>query len=83
MVLLFRHLGCHFLKPGEFANISISNILQFVESEGLLKVYATDSTKNKKTAEVEGLLPCPPNVFFSTLLYSTLLGSAVLCCTVL
>jgi hypothetical protein len=27
VVLSFRHLGCHFLKPDEFANISISKIL--------------------------------------------------------
>jgi hypothetical protein len=31
-----KHRGHHFFKAGDFANISISEILQFVNSEGLL-----------------------------------------------
>jgi hypothetical protein len=32
----FRHLGQHFMKPDDFHNISISRILHFVPSAGLL-----------------------------------------------
>ena len=35
-VLRFRHVGHHFLKPGDFADISISKVLYFVQSEVLL-----------------------------------------------
>ena len=34
--LIFRHLGCHFMKPGNFEDISVSKILHFVQSAGLL-----------------------------------------------
>jgi hypothetical protein len=33
--LRFRHLG-HFIKPGDFEDISVSTILQFVQGAGLL-----------------------------------------------
>jgi len=35
-VFRVRHLGRHFLKPGGFADISISKVLNFVQSVGLL-----------------------------------------------
>jgi hypothetical protein len=35
-VLKFRLLGHHFLKPGDFAKISVSKVLHFVQSVGLL-----------------------------------------------
>jgi hypothetical protein len=31
-----RHLGHHFWKPGDFADISISKVLHFVQRVGLL-----------------------------------------------
>jgi hypothetical protein len=34
--LRFRHLGCHFMKPGDFEDISVSKILHFVQGAGLL-----------------------------------------------
>jgi hypothetical protein len=34
--LRFRHLGRHFMKPGDFEDISVRNILHFVEGAGLL-----------------------------------------------
>jgi hypothetical protein len=34
--LRFRHLGCHFMKPGDFEGISVSKILHFVQGAGLL-----------------------------------------------
>jgi hypothetical protein len=35
-VLGFSHVDHHFLKPGDFADISVSMVLHFVQSEGLL-----------------------------------------------
>jgi hypothetical protein len=32
----FRHLGHHFMKPGDFEDISVSKILHFVQGAGLL-----------------------------------------------
>jgi hypothetical protein len=34
--LRFRHLGCPFMKPGDFEDISVSKILHFVQGTGLL-----------------------------------------------
>ena len=34
--LRFRHLGRHFMKPGDFEDISVSKILHFVQGAGLL-----------------------------------------------
>jgi hypothetical protein len=35
-LLRFRHLGHHFLKPGDFADIYVSNLLHFIQSVRLL-----------------------------------------------
>jgi hypothetical protein len=32
----FRYLGYHFIKPGDFKDISVSRLLHFVQSAGLL-----------------------------------------------
>jgi hypothetical protein len=34
--LRFRHLGRHFMKPGDFEDISVRKILHFVQGLGLL-----------------------------------------------
>jgi hypothetical protein len=34
--LIFRHLACHFMKPGDFENIPIGKILRFAQGAGLL-----------------------------------------------
>jgi hypothetical protein len=34
--LRFRHLGHHFMKQGDFEDISVSKILHFVQGAGLL-----------------------------------------------
>jgi hypothetical protein len=34
--LRFRYLGYHFMKPGDFKGISVSKLLHFVQSAGLL-----------------------------------------------
>jgi hypothetical protein len=36
VVLISRHLGHHFLKPGDFADISVTKVLHFVQGAGLL-----------------------------------------------
>jgi hypothetical protein len=37
VIIIFKHLGHQVLiKPGNFADISISKVLHFVQSEGLL-----------------------------------------------
>jgi hypothetical protein len=36
VILRFRHLVHYFFKPGDFADISVSKILHFVQSAGLL-----------------------------------------------
>jgi hypothetical protein len=34
--LRFRHLGYHYMKPGDFEDIAVSKILHIVQSAGLL-----------------------------------------------
>jgi hypothetical protein len=36
VILRFRHLGHYVLKPGNFADISVSKVLHLVQSAGLL-----------------------------------------------
>jgi hypothetical protein len=47
-ILRFRHLGNHFLKPGDFAEISITKVPNSVPSVGLLEAYAKGCTKDRK-----------------------------------
>ena len=62
-LLIFRHLGHHFLKPGDFADIALSSLLHFVQSMRLLN--AKDCTKQWKR-------PGTWVASLSTLMYSTL-----------
>lgn len=50
--LRFRYLGQHFLKPGDFDDISISRVLYFVPSLGLLKASAKGLHERLKTVKV-------------------------------
>jgi hypothetical protein len=36
VTLRFRHLGCHFMKPGDFEDVSVGKILHVVQGVGLL-----------------------------------------------
>ena len=36
VTLRYRHLGHHFMKPGDLEDISVSKILHFVEGAGML-----------------------------------------------
>jgi len=44
--LWFRHLGQHFMKPGDFEDISISRILHLVQWAGPVKAWAQGHTKD-------------------------------------
>ena len=67
--LRFRHLGHHFLKPGDFADIS--NLLQ---NMGQLNYWAKDCTKGQKWSRKKG--PAVPYLMYSTLCLATMLHLA-------
>jgi hypothetical protein len=52
--LRFRHLGEHFLKPGNSDNISNSRILHFVHSAGLLNALQKSCTKDQLWSKFTG-----------------------------
>jgi hypothetical protein len=54
VVLRFKHLGHHFLKPGDFANISVSKVLHIIQSAGLLMPgkRAAQKIENGRSARV-------------------------------
>jgi hypothetical protein len=57
-VLRFRHLDQHFLKLGDFANISVSKVVHFVKHAGLLYAETYGSKKRSEMVEVQGSLQC-------------------------
>jgi hypothetical protein len=57
--LRFRHLCHHFMKPGDYEDISVSKILQFVQGAGLLNDRVKGLHKRSITVEVHGSLWCP------------------------
>jgi len=82
--LRFRHLGEHFLKPGNSDKISISRMLHFVHNTGLLNACAKELQKRSIVVKVHWSLWCQSlcvlfecNLFYSILFlfYSTLLHS--------
>jgi hypothetical protein len=45
--LRFRHLGLHFMRPGDFKNIPVSRILHFFQGMGMLNARVKgDCTKH-------------------------------------
>jgi hypothetical protein len=66
--LRFRHLGCHFMKPSDFEDISFSKVLHFIQGAGLLNESAKVLHKTSITVKVHGSLCSRPFVFFSFLL---------------
>jgi hypothetical protein len=60
VVQKFRHLGQHFLKPSDFADISISMVLHFVQS-GAAECLSKETHKRWEMIEVQGLLLCLPS----------------------
>jgi hypothetical protein len=52
--------GHHFMKPGDFEDISVTKILHFAQGAGLLNERAKRLHKRSITVEVQGSLWCPP-----------------------
>jgi hypothetical protein len=73
-VLRFRHLGCHFLKPGD---MSVSKILHFAEGAGPLKIEPLGLQKRSIMLELYGSLSACLSVFISILRHD--FGKYVLC----
>jgi hypothetical protein len=69
--LLSTDLGHHFMKLEDFKDISVSRLLHFVQSSGLLNKWIQGLHKGSKLVDVHGTLWCPPS-YYSILLYSIL-----------
>jgi hypothetical protein len=57
------------MKPGDFKDISVSRLLPFVQSAGLLNKWIQGLHKGSEMVDVHGTLWCPP-YFYSILFYS-------------
>jgi hypothetical protein len=68
VTLRFRYLGCHFMKPDDFEDISLSKTLHCVQDVGLQNGCAKGLHIILIPVEVRGSLQCLP---FCILLYST------------
>jgi hypothetical protein len=62
--LRYRKLGCNFLKPSDFEDISVSKISHFAQGAGLLKISSRAAQKSI-TVEVHGSFGACPSVFYS------------------
>jgi hypothetical protein len=63
----FRCLGYHFKKPGNFKDISVSRLLHFVQSAGLLHKWIQGLHKGSEMVDVHGTLWYPP--YFHSILF--------------
>jgi hypothetical protein len=68
--LIFRHLGKHFLKPGNSDNISIGRMLHFVHSTGLLNALQKSCTIDQLWSKITGHFGANTYVSYSNLIYS-------------
>ena len=66
-VLRFRYLGHHFVKPGDFADVSFSSVLYFVQSAGLLESLSKGLHRRQAMIKFQGSPWCLSNC---TVLYS-------------
>jgi hypothetical protein len=69
-VLRFSHLGCHILKPADFADVSVSKVLHFIQSAGLLNSYMKVCTKGWKLLRCKGHCHACPKVLCSALTFT-------------
>jgi len=60
MVLRLRHLGHHSVKPGDFTDISISKVMQFLQGAGLMNAQAEGLHKTLEMVKVQWSLQYPP-----------------------
>jgi hypothetical protein len=58
--LRFRHLSHHFMKQGDFEEISVSKILHFVQGAGLLNEWDKGLHKRLIMVEMHRSLGCLP-----------------------
>lgn len=65
--LRYRHLGCQFMKPDDFEDISVSKILQFVQSVVLLNEWAQRLHKRLITVKVCRSIGAHLSVFYSNI----------------
>ena len=72
--LRFRHLGHHFLKPRDFADISVSKTLYLLQNMGQLNYWAKDCIKGQKWSRKKG--NAVPYLMYSTLCLTTMLHLA-------
>jgi len=72
--LQFRHLGHHFLKPGDFADISVSKTLYLLQNIGQLNYRAKECTKGQKWSCKKG--NTVPYQMYSNLCLATMLHLA-------
>jgi hypothetical protein len=70
VTLRFGHLGCHFMKPDDFEDISLSETLHCVQDVGPLNGCANGLHITSIPVEVRGSQQCLP---FCILFYSILL----------
>jgi len=66
-VLKLRHLGHHFMKPGDFADITISKVLQFFKVQGWWMHELRVCTKDWKRSRYKGHCSTHPNALYSNL----------------
>jgi hypothetical protein len=65
----FRYLGYHFMKPGDFKDISVSRLLHFVQSVGQLTNEYKGCTKDQKWSMCMGRsVARPTSILFSSIL---------------
>jgi hypothetical protein len=74
----FRYLGYHFKKPGDFKAISVSRLLHFVQSAGLLNEYK-GCTKDQKWSMCMGCSGARP----TSILFYLLNKFCVACNTIM
>jgi len=64
VILRFRHLGHHFLGPGDFADVSIKKVLYLVQSAGLRYAQAKGCSKERKQSRCKGHCRAHPEVLY-------------------
>ena len=67
VVLRLTHLDLHFVKPGDFADISISKVLQYFKVQGWRMHELTGCTKDWKQSRYKSHCSAHPNALYSNL----------------
>ena len=78
--LRYSHLICHFLKPGDLGDISVSKVLNYAQGSGLLDEWAKGLHKQSITVEVHGPLGALPSILYSVLFVAVTVWHKLLFC---